>query len=480
MADSVANDRPPPADPSPGLARTDAADSVRARAGVLAAQPSRAELEGFNLALARRHWRRTRRGQPPRVGVCGWELAHNAAGRVRTLADLWAPLAETEILGATFPRWGDALWAPIRETTTPCHVIHVADEAGFPRQALELVLAHPYDVVHLSKPRLPNILFGLLYRLIWDAHVILDIDDEELGAVQAEEALGLEALLERSGGAPVWEHLGGKDWTRVAVGLWSLFDATTVASRPLQARYAGALIPHAREARSFCPSPARRRASRDRFGIPQTATVVLFFGTPRRHKGVLETAEAIAALGRQDLCLVIAGDFPDPGLKADLEGIAGADIRFLPGQPYAAIPDVVALGDICVLLQKDSSLIAGFQLPAKLVDALAMGLLVLAQPTPVLMDLIKAGAVVDVMPYTLRDTLARLLDDTATAEEVRRRGRAYFLDHFTSEATRAPLQALLPADRPLPGPEILLQDAAQRRLFDRLGGWQMFATRPPP
>ncbi|MCC6002048.1 MAG: glycosyltransferase [Pararhodobacter sp.] len=438
-----------------------------------------ADLLEFNLALARRRWRRARAGQPPKVLACGWEMAHNAAGRVRNLADLWRPLAETEIIGATFPRWGNELWPPIRDTTLPCHLIHVDDEAAFPRQALTHVLAHPCDIVHLSKPRLPNILFGLLYKLVWDARVILDIDDEELGAVRAEAPLALDTLLTQHGGQPRWENLAGQDWTRVAVGQWGIFDAVTVSNPALQARYGGVVIPHARPAATFDPSPERRRASRDRFGIPQDKTVVLFFGTPRRHKGLLETAGAIAALGRDDLCYVIVGDFPDPKLRQELVQTDGVDIRFLPDQPYDRIADIVALGDICILLQRDNSLLASFQLPAKLVDTLAMGLLVIAQPTPALMPVIKAGAVAEAFRDTLPATLAYWLDHPDIMQATRARGRAFFLEHLSSEANTGTLSALLAETPALPAPGVLLARPEQRRLFEGLGGWHMFQIPAP-
>jgi hypothetical protein len=39
---------------------------------------------------------------------------------------------------------------------------------------------------------MPNILFGLLYKLIWGATVLMDIDDEELAFADAEAPLALE------------------------------------------------------------------------------------------------------------------------------------------------------------------------------------------------------------------------------------------------------------------------------------------------
>lgn len=234
---------------------------VRQYARLLADLPHQADLLEFNLALARRHWRAARRGRPLHVAACGWELAHNAAGRVRVLADLWGGLAETEVIGSIFPRWGDALWPPIRDMDRPCHTIHVTDNARFPRQALDFVLAHPYDVVHLSKPRFPNIVFGLIYKLVWDARVILDIDDEELGAIKAETPLSLDDLLGQMGGTPCWKNLGQSDWTRAAVTLWDIFDEITVSNPALQERYGGAVIPHARDAEQFTPSSERQAAS---------------------------------------------------------------------------------------------------------------------------------------------------------------------------------------------------------------------------
>ncbi|MDT9206302.1 tetratricopeptide repeat protein, partial [Limnospira sp. PMC 1243.20] len=123
----------------------------------------------------------------PRVGVCGWELSHNAAGRAYTLAQLYGGFAEVELIGCLFPKYGGQVWEPIRGGEIRCHTIRVEDEGRFVEQALGLVWAHPYEVVHLSKPRMPNIILGLLYKLVWGARVIVDIDDEELIFVRASE-----------------------------------------------------------------------------------------------------------------------------------------------------------------------------------------------------------------------------------------------------------------------------------------------------
>ncbi|BAI88801.1 TPR domain protein [Arthrospira platensis NIES-39] len=152
-----------------------------------------------------------------RVGVCGWELSHNAAGRAYTLGQLYGGWAEVELIGCLFPRYGGQVWEPIRGTQIPCHTVTVADEGRFVEQALGLVLAHPYEVVHLSKPRIPNIVLGLLYKLVWGARVIVDIDDEELAFVKASEPVNWREL-------PPLRDLDSQEWTEIAAGLAQEFD----------------------------------------------------------------------------------------------------------------------------------------------------------------------------------------------------------------------------------------------------------------
>ncbi|WP_333828564.1 glycosyltransferase [Pararhodobacter sp.] len=453
------------------LLRGNYPDSIRAYVASILEQPEYADLLGFNLALARRRWRSERSGKAPTVAVCGWELSHNAAGRVRSLADIWREITSTEIIGASFEHWSDTLWAPLGNMDIPCHRIHVSDDRQFLRNALELVLAHPYDLVHLSKPRMPNILFGLLYKIIWDAKVIVDIDDEELGAFKEARPRSLEAMIEGQGGTLRWDKLAHAEWTGVAVGYTSHFDAVTVSNAALQDQYGGVVVPHARPASWFNVTDERRKQIRAAHGIEPDKTVVLFFGTPRRHKGLLETAQAIAAMGREDLCFLIVGDFPDEKLKTALEEVGGLDIRFLPDQPYELIPEITQLGDICVLLQSETSLMARYQVPAKLTDALAAGILVLLQPTPATMEFVERGVVIPTSADLLTQTLRRALADPMAADCVRENGKKHFRTNLSVEACVPTLTAFLENQTPLPNPRLLLESPRQKQLFDVLGGW---------
>lgn len=455
--------------------------AIRAHVRLLAQGDDADDLIRFNLSIARHRWRRMRTGQAPLVGIFGWEMGHNAAGRAQTLFDLhsaYARKAQVSLMGGVFPNWGGALWAPLEGMDPAPSLIHVAEDAHFPARLFDFVLQTPLDIVHLSKPRMPALLAGLLYRLIWDAEIILDIDDEELGAIKATEALPVTSIPRGADGLASWKNLTGGKWTRIAVGLVRHFTRRTVSNPALQARYGGDLLPHARDAQRFAQARSRRDETRAMLKLPSDATVVLFAGTVRGHKGVIESVHAVRAQGRPDLHMVVAGDIPDAELASQLAALAGPDLHLLPAQTWQVLPDLVAAGDITILLQDEKSLLAEYQLPAKLVDALAGGLVVMATPTPALADMVAAGAVQPVHVATLASELSSCLSDPARMATLRARGQDYFADKL-SVAAQAPLVESLQVPSAATPVGVFLPDGLNTML-DALGGLQAFVAVPAP
>jgi GT2 family glycosyltransferase/glycosyltransferase involved in cell wall biosynthesis len=451
------------------------AEAIACYAQVITQQPWMAKSISANLSIARKKYRRSRHSiEKSSVAVCGWELAHNPAGRAYNLARMYAAFADTEIIGAYFPKWGREIWPPLDNVEIPVHSFVAEDQTRFVDQALDLVMAHPYDVVHLSKPRMPNILFGLLYKLIWGSTVLMDIDDEELAFADAETPLALEAHLQKHGRLPELTSLEGKEWTRLGVGLATAFDGITVSNPALQKRYGGQIIRHARDEKLFQPSPELNSQSRKKFKVPPDKKVVLFFGTPREHKGLLETARAIAGLERRDVVFAIVGDFPDPALKQKLQTVKDVDYLFLGNQPVQSIPEVTALGDVCVLLQEPGAMVSNFQIPAKLTDALAMGRTVVLQDLPPTADVIQSGAVIPVkdknaLPRALEQALAQ---PPSTQPDTK--ARELFLKEFSFAANtprlRQTLQTARSAPKPLDTLHPLLQHIAPLVPYSSLAG----------
>lgn len=391
-----------------------------------------------------------------RVAICGWSLAHNAAGRAYTLANIYETFADVEIIGSLFPKWGCELWEPIRNTTFQYHSFVVESENRFLEQAMALVAAHPYDIVHLSKPRIPSIFFGLLYKLIWNATVLMDIDDEELAFVKADQPVSVHAFLHEFGRLPELKNLPGKEWTRLAVGLACEFDALTVSNGALKSRYGGEIIGHARDPRSLSLGTELRESSRRAFGIRPDQKVVLFLGTPRPHKGLLEVARAIQSLRRDDIIFAIVGSFDVScqGFKAQLESVTGVRYLFVENQPFEELPRILSMADCCALLQDPGHPCSEFQMPAKLSDALAMGVPVIATPTPAMADVIDASAVMPATEENLAVQLASALDQRCASQADA--GQRYFTENLSIAVNAARLQQVLDITRSSPLSQDLL------------------------
>jgi len=277
----------------------DYAAAIRHYLRSLQTTPALAKVVAGNLAMARHKYRAGRAtGVRLHVAVCGWNLADDAARRVYSLAKLYETFAEVEIIGSLFPNGGRKIWEPIRDRRIAKYSFVVEDERRFLEQTIELIAAHPYDIVHLSNPRVPNIFFGILYKLIWNSKVLMDIDDEELVFVDEEIPISVDDYLEQHGQLPELKDLGGEAWTRLAVGLAKEFDGVTVSTPELQHRYGGEIIRRACDKKCYEPSSELKHTSREKFGTPKDKKVALCFGTARAHKGHLEAADAIATLDR--------------------------------------------------------------------------------------------------------------------------------------------------------------------------------------
>ena len=438
-------------------------DAIRLYVHSLQKNPALSPFALINLKTAQERYQKGRRTvQQPHVIVAGCNLAENATGRVSTLAQLYQPLAKVEIFGCSFHKWGYDAQQPINSQPIPIHGITIEDESQFIEHATELVLKHPCDVLHLAKPRAPNILIGLLYKLIWNARVIVDVDDEELEFVSATEPIALDEYLKAHNTLPELRDLTGETWTRIAVGLSNAFDGITVANAALQQRYGGTIVRHARDEKLFAPSAARRQQNRVKLNIPESERVVLFRGTRWKKKGLLDIAKAIAGLNLNDVRLLIVGDCPneDHALEVDLQALPNLRIQFLGDQATATSSDFVSVGDICVLLQLPDSLGGKFQTPGELSDALAMGLTVLAEKTPGLEDLAELGAFRPVTRATLTAELAKALAEPLRAPK----SHALFVEQLTMKANRAHLTQWLTVSQPSNAMQLIgaLQTLAQK------------------
>lgn len=408
------------------------AKAIKNYAEAIVEQPELSKILWTNIYIANKKYQASQKPAAKlKVAVCGWELAHNAAGRVYTLATLYHEFSKVEIIGSIFPRFGKEVWEPIQDTSIPKHTFIVEDDNNFILQAIRLVAAHPYNIVHLSKPRAPNIFFGILYKLIWNAKVIMDIDDQELAFVGAESPAILDDYISNNKKLPSLSELWGKDWTRIAVGLTNYFDGLTVCNTALKELYGGEIIRHARDESLLISSPQLKIACRRKYGISLEKKVILYFGSPKSHKGLMPTAKAVARIQKPEVLFLIVGSFEEEPLKEEIVAVSGLTVSFLPNQPISNSRDILALADCCVLFQDDQFDAARYQTPAKISDALGARVPLVICGSANLNDFISDGFACFCSADNLTESVEKVLYDDLYRKEVLGNASKVFKEHFS-------------------------------------------------
>src|SRR5713226_5343978 len=235
-----------------------------------------------------------------KVSILCFDVSDNAIGRAWLLARLLEPLGPVEIVG---PRFGPSVWEPVAQEGVPVRSLPGGRFPAFAARMLALARLADGDLIYASKPRLTSAGIGYLMRLARGRPLLLDIDDWETGFFLRGGTLGT------IGRALNISNPRGLAWTWLMERLRSIADAVTVASRFLEQRFGGVLIPHVRDTDRWAPGRADPQPARDRLSVAKER-VVMFLGTPRAYKGVEDLAAAVARLGRPDVMLAVVGAEP--------------------------------------------------------------------------------------------------------------------------------------------------------------------------
>ncbi|MGQ7845723.1 glycosyltransferase family 4 protein [Granulosicoccus sp. 3-233] len=339
-----------------------------------------------------------------RAAVVSWDLAHNPAGRAYVLYQLLKKDWNVDLIGPMWPRYGTSLWGPLANADMRIRSFHCADISEFVPKAEALAAGQHYDIVYVCKPRLPSLYLGALIKEACDCPLVLDVDDFELSFFRNEEYASVDDLksdLHAALHLP-FEELG----TRYAQTLIPAADAITVSNVALRSRFGGHMIRHARDELQFRNSSEKRAAARQKLGIAETDFALLFIGTPRPHKGVLEVTRALDELDDPDMVFHIVGSITDASLKERLASYSRARVVLHPNCSFDELPELLAGADLVPLIQDVDHAISQYQIPAKVSDALSLGVPVIATRTPPLEDLIASGAIRETDNEGLRNTIA--------------------------------------------------------------------------
>ena len=300
---------------------------------------------------------------------------------------------DVELIGAIFPDFGQDIWGPLRD----CNRVTIKSFPGgnFPDYfgtVQDISADIEGDVLYVSKPRLPSLELAMLAKMKKIRPIILDIDDHELSFFENDSPLTLEQLRIGNGTLDTCVPYG-EAWTRYCESLIPWVDGITVSNERLKARYGGIVLPHARDESDFEPTIYPRETIRSALGFAPEDKVILFAGTPRKHKGLSQLVAALRELDRTTYKLLVVGSPADDTVASLLQGVDPGRTTLVPDVPFSDLPGYLCAADLVPLLQDEDDPTSTFQIPAKFTDALAMGIPMVASNVPPLIDAANDGLV---------------------------------------------------------------------------------------
>jgi len=368
-----------------------------------------------------------------KISILCFDCSTNAAGRALLLAQLLKARYEVEVVG---PHFGDGLWRPAAGAGVTCRSLPGARYPRFLATIPRLVELIDGDLLYASKPRPTSFGLGLLAQRRVRRPLLLDIDDWEAGFFYHSGRWGtVGRFLNLS-------NPNGLPWTWWTEKLVTRAGALTVASRFLQDRFGGILVPHVRDTDLFDPDRVDPKPIRSLLAA-EGKRLVVFLGTVRAYKGVDDLAEAVQRLKRPDLVLAVIGCSPASRAGQRLSRL-GDRVRLIEAIPFHQVPDYLAAADLVVIPQRASTDTVG-QVPAKLFDAMAMARPIVSTRVSMIPEVLEgAGLLVEPgRSDELAEAMAYLLDHPAEAQDLGQKARARAVQHYSFEAVRPSLFELV-------------------------------------
>jgi glycosyltransferase involved in cell wall biosynthesis len=375
-----------------------------------------------------------------RVTVVCSNLSNNCLGRALLLADLAKPLAEVKVVGANLTR-GD-IWAPAAGFDVSIEAFELLNAFQYPRAKRWLRSKLRGSKVVVSKPLQTSL--GLTRAAgVGDEQMLLDVDDWEQGLFSGTHKL-----------RQVWDLVRPDKVNSFPTTV--RLDATvtrcpqrTVSNSWLQDRFGGALLPHVRDTDVLQPNPAARQAARAELDMSGRFWVG-FVGTLRAHKGAEDLLAAVARL-EANVGLYLAGIDERDGYTAQMvaqvrQVLPAERVRLVKTFDFKQLSYWLGAADMLAIPSRASEAAAG-QIPAKLFDAMAMGIPVVVSAIndmPKILD--RSGQVitpgdVDALVAAIR----RYRDDPQFRRQCGEQARARAISHYSYASARQTLAAALAA-----------------------------------
>lgn len=383
-----------------------------------------------------------------KVSILTPNFSSNALGRAYLLAQLISKFCEVEIVG---PALNSHIWNPLLDQTQiPFKVIKWNSLFSVKK----IFSAIDGDVLYVSKPLPTSFGVGMFYQRKYKIPLILDIDDWELGfAIEHFKSLkGLFYIVPHK-----FNRYHSLPSCFILEKITEVIKETiqiTVSNSFLQKKFGGTIIWHTRDEDIFDPKKYDPSDTRKALGIQEDKIVLMFIGTPRPHKGLIELIQSIYNPKelRNDprIALVIGGvgkDYYSKQVVQFGEKLLGDKVSFIKNIPFRELPRILAAGDIYIVPQKRTYSTFG-QLPAKLFDAMAMGRAIISTDVadiPRILD--GVGLIVSsdetLLKKELSNAILYLIDNPHEIKKLGKKARKRFIKQYGFKAMRKRLKVIL-------------------------------------
>lgn len=289
------------------------------------------------------------------------------------------------------------------------------------------------DVIFVESPPLFTGLAALVYTRVKRAPYVFNVSDiwpqsaVELGALRNRLAVRLAEMLEL--------HIYRRA-ARVTVVTPGMLESLAARGVPRDKLF---LLTNGVDTGVFHPAPPNTELART-LGLDERK-IFLYAGTLGMAQGLNTVLEAAKQTKNPEVLYLLAGEGAEKEAlmkRVQIEGVA--NVRFLPSQSKAVMPDLINLAYASIIPLKRLGLFKS-ALPSKMFESMATAKPIVGSLWGEAAELIERSRCGLVVPpedaAALRDAVDKLAADPSLARELGENGRQYVAAHFERHAIAA-------------------------------------------